>query len=196
MNNIFDLLSIDEKKVIKVISLKKDEILFHENDVCNEIGIVLKGVISISSYSYQGIEMNYNTIMEGGIFGNNLLFSSEPIHKGNVIAKLPSEVALISKPQLLNLLKNNESFLKEYLKIQSDFGKKLNQKIKILSFHHAEDRLLYLLQANNGVLKYRSVSSLASSLNLSREATSRLISALIKEKVIRKELTTLYLVDK
>ena len=184
MKTIFDLLNEKEKTLTRTFTLQKDEILFHEGDECFSIGIVKKGVISISSYSYQGVEMNYNTILEGGIFGNNLLFSSDPFYKGNVISKTLSEVVLIDKVALLNILQNNPLFLKEYLSIQSNFSKALNNKIKILSFNKARDRFLYYLSSHNNDVKYRSITSLAVELNLSREVLSRLISSLKKEGII------------
>lgn len=184
MKTLFDLLSPSEKARCKVVRYNKDQILYHENDYCYEIGIVISGVISISSYSYQGVEMNYNTILPGGVFGNNLIFSSDPHHRGNVIAKLSSTVVIIRKEVLLSLLQSNKEFLLKYLEIQSNFSKTLNMRIKMLSFSKAEDRLLYLLNVNNGTYKIQSVTSLASYLNLSREATSRLLSKLKRENII------------
>lgn len=183
---IYDLLTKEEKERCKIITLKKDEILFIEGDTCHEIGIIKKGVISISSYSYQGIEMNYNTLLEGQIFGNNLLFSSEPYYKGNVISKTKSEIILIGKEDLVRILQNNESFLKEYLHIQSDFGKSLNNKIKTLSFYKARDRFLYYLSSHNNVIRFISISELANELNMSREVLSRLITSLKNEGIIIK----------
>lgn len=192
---IYDLLTKEEKLLTKKVSLKRDEILFYEGDICHEIGIINKGVISISSFSYQGIEMNYNTLLVGQIFGNNLLFSSEPYFKGNVIAKTSSEVILISKENLLKIFASNEEFLKEYLKIQSDFVKNLNNKIKILSFNHARDRFLYYLSSHNNTIKIRSISSLADELNLSREVTSRLISSLKNEGIISRNANIITLLQ-
>ena len=175
---IYDLLNEEEKQLTKKITLKKDEILFKEGDICKEIGIVLKGVISISSYTFNGKEIIYNTITKGGIFGNNLLFSSEPYYKGNIISKIDSEIILIDKLFLKRILKNNEEFLEEYLHIQSDFGKALNNKIKVLSFYKGEDRFFYYLASHNNSIRFRSISELANELNMSREATSRMISKL------------------
>lgn len=186
MKTIYDLLTNKEKERVKHLKFKKDDILFREGDYCHEIGIVIKGVVSISSYSYQGIEMNYNTIVPGGIFGNNLIFSSDPIYRGNVISKLDTELVLINKETLIEILQNNKTFLLAYLEKQSDFGKTLNNKIKILSFHLAEDRLLYYLNSHNGRVKIRSVTSLAEELNLTREVLSRLLSKLEKENLIRR----------
>lgn len=190
---IYDLLSFEERKLTRRIKLKKDEILFHEGEICSSVGIVLKGLINISSYSYQGIEMNYATISKDEIFGNNLLFSSEPIYKGHVIAKMNTEVILIDKNNLIQILQNNKEFLCLYLTKQSNLSIKMNNKIKTLSFYHAEDRFIYYLASHNNVLNYHSITSLALELNLSREVLSRLITKLIKENKIIKNKHTIYL---
>ena len=183
---IFDLLSLEEKNLCKIIHLKKDEILFREGDECQYVGIVLKGIINVSSYSYQGIEMNYAVINKDEMFGNNLLFSSEPFFKGHVISKTNTDVALIDKNTLLHIFKNNEQFLLAFLNKESDRSKKMNNKIKTLSFYHAEDRFLYYLSSHNNHIIYHSITSLAAELNMSREVLSRLIAKLIKEKTITK----------
>ena len=120
------------------------------------------------------------------MFGNNLLFSSNPHYKGNVIAATDTRLVLIKKEALLDIFKTNQKFLIQYLQITADFSKYLNRQIKILSFDNAEDRLLYCLQENRRI-KFDSVSDLARMLFLSREALSRLITRLQKErKIIRR----------
>lgn len=183
---IYALLSPEQKKLCRLVNLKKGEILFHEGDICEGVGIVAKGIISISSYSYQGIEMNYAVINKGEMFGNNLLFSSEPFYRGHVIAKTNVEVILIDKTNLLSFLKNNDLFLLTYLKLQSDNTKKMNNKIKTLSFYHVDERFIFYLKSHNNRITYHSITSLAGELNMSREVLSRLISKMIKEKTITK----------
>ena len=183
---LFDLLTKEQRNNCQIFHLNKDEILFHEDDECDEVGIVLKGNISIVSYSLSGTEIIYNNLKEGQMFGNNLLFSSHPFYKGNVIAKEKSEVVVIEKRTLLSFFSENEEFLIAYLKYSSDFSKTLNNQIKLLSFDSAEERLLYFLKDQKSI-KIKSVSSLAKSLFLSREATSRLLTKMKKEgKIMRK----------
>ena len=74
-------------------------------------------VVSINSYSYNGKEINYSIIEENQLFGHNLLFSSSPFYKGNVIASLDSKIALIYKDDLIYLMQNNNKFLSSYLLI-------------------------------------------------------------------------------
>lgn len=186
MRNIIDTLTKQELQKVKFIELEKDETLFHEDEICKYIGIVIFGEIVVSSFSYNGDEIVYNIIHSDGMFGNNLIFSKEKKFKGNVISKVKTRLALINEDDFTYLLMNNEAFLKEYLRIESDFTKSLNERIKLLSFDDAEERFFYFLFINNNKIEFKSISSLATTLSLARETLSRLISKLVRENKIIK----------
>ena len=188
MHYLLNLLTPEQQNRIKISHYKKGDILYHEDDYCDEITIVLEGVIEISSFSFQVQKLIYNTVLPNQLFGNNLIFSSDPKYKGNVIANTKSKVAIIKKDILVDIISHNKEFLKEYLKIQSDFGKTLNDKIKILSFKSAEERLLYYLKIHDNKVRVNSIAFLAKELSLSREATSRLISGLHNKSIISKDI--------
>lgn len=182
---LIETLTEENKKCCKIQHYKKGQIIFQEEEECRYVGIVIKGAIQIVSYTLTGQEIIYNEIKENGIFGNNLLFSKNPYYKGNVIAKIDSEILLINKENLIKILQNNALFLELYLSEHADFSKRLNNTIKILSLDSAEERFLYYLKENNP-LKYHSISYLAASIFLTRETTSRLVSRLVKEGKIVK----------
>lgn len=185
-NSILSLLSKEEQSLIEVHHYKKDEIIFKEGEVCNNVSIIVKGIVDIVSYSFSGKEIVFNSLKKNDLFGNNLLFSSTPKYKGNVTSRSDSTIVFISKNNLLKLFESNQEFLLRYLNIQSDNGKALNNRIRLLSYDSAFERLDYYLFINNGSIEFKSVSSLASLLNLKRETLSRLISKLEKENVIRR----------
>lgn len=185
--NIIDSLKPSQLKHIEIKDLKKDSTLFRENELCSSIGIVLKGTVSIVTYLENGDEIIYNTLKTNEIFGNNLIFSSKPYYKGNIITNEDCVIALIQKDYLLTLLKNNETFVIEYLKIQSNFTQVLNNKIKLLSMDSAEERFYFYMHENHNKIEYASIKSLAKELYLERETLSRLLSKLIKQKKIIKE---------
>ena len=193
MNNIITTLSIEEKKLVKIVDLKKNEILFHEGDLCECVGIVVSGEISIVSYSYHGKELSLAQLRENMLFGNNLIFSSNPYYKGSIIAKKSAKIGLIYKNDVIQLLKNNDEFLFLFLQYQSDIGKSLNSQIKLLSFNSARERFLYYLFINNDSIEFISVTELANSLSLERETTSRLISSSIKEGIIKRNKNKIWL---
>ena len=181
---LINCLTLKEKKLLKTVSLKKEEILFNENDRCEYVGIVESGIVTISSFSYNGNEIVFNSLKKGDIFGNNLIFTDTPFFKGNIIGKTRSTISLISKQNLIKILQENTDFLTAYLEYQSLFSQKLNSKIKLLSFDSAEERFLYFLFINKDEIHFSSVTSLASELSLKRETLSRLISKLVKDKRI------------
>ena len=182
---LLELLKKEELANCQIIKIPKGQIIFQEDEKCEYIGIVKTGMVSIVSYTLSGQEIVYNQIEENGIFGNNLLFSEKPLYKGNVIAKDDSEIVLINKQNLLKILQNNGNFLIEYLAIHANFSKQLNFTIKLLSLQSAEERFLYYLKENSP-LKVKSITALSESLFLTRETVSRLITKLVKNKIIIK----------
>lgn len=185
--NILSLLNEKQLSKVKYLDIKKGQILFKEDDVCKYIVVVVSGSFSISSFSYSGKEIIYNKINKDEVFGNNLLFSLEPRYRGDVIADIDSRIALIDKKTLLSFFHENEVFLEKYLTLTSEFSKRLNAKIKLLSLDTAEEKLFYYLYMHNGNIKYTSITTLAKELNMERETLSRLISKLEKSKKISKK---------
>ena len=190
------ILSIIEKhkEYLEVHSYKKNTTIFFENDICVSVGIVKDGEISIKSYFSNGKEVTYNSLKNGELFGNNLIFSSSPFYRGDVIALTDVIIYFINKDNLLKLMKEDNDLLIAYLTNQSDFSKNLNFKIKLLTISSAEDRLIYYLTFNKNKLAYKSITKLADELYLSRESLSRTIAKLTKDHKIKRVGKTLILV--
>lgn len=185
--NITELLTEKEKACLIYKDLKKDEVLFHEDDVCEYVGIIMKGRVFIISYLSDGKEIIYNTLEKDQLFGNNLIFSSVPYYKGDIIAQSDSLIALIGNEDLLKILQNNKNFLKEYLKIQSDSSKILNDRIRLLSISCAEERFLYFMHENRNRVSYDSIEQLARQMYLTRETLTRLLRRLESNNSIIRE---------
>ena len=185
-NNILSLLSKEEKAFLDVRTYSKNQVIFKENSQCDSIGILTSGKVEIISYSFSGEEIIYNLLGKNQIFGNNLLFSSDAVYKGDVVSRGDTTIVFIKKGDLIHLLSSNQKFLEAYLRVQSDFGKNLNSRIKLYSMNSAEERFNYYLYLNKNVIEYGSITSLASQLNLKRETLSRLISKLEKENAIKR----------
>jgi len=184
---LLNVLTKKEHKLVKGYQVTKNSVIHHEGDTCESIGVIVSGKVDIVSYSFQGKELVLNSLKAGEIFGNNLIFSSEPIYKGDVIAKEKCVIAFINKENLLFLLQNNKDFLELYLKAQSDFGKSLNARIQLLSFTNAEERLQYYASKNDNVIVFKNVTTLAAQIGIQRETLSRLLTSLVKRHLIKKE---------
>lgn len=166
------------------IPFSREQILIEEGNECKGIYFVLKGEVKISSYSLGGREIIYNSLKAGMMFGNNLVFSSDRLFRGHVIGVEDGELIYIRKEDLLYLLQKDERFLVDYLSYQSDFGRGLNEKIKILGLDNAKERLLYYLSVHHGEKSFASITALAEELFLKRETLSRLLHSLEKEGII------------
>ena len=192
---MYNLLSKEEKEKALIVDLKKDQLLFHENEICEYVALVISGQIEIKSYDLSGKEIVYNIINAGGIFANNLLFSNDKAFKGNVIATVDTSLALIDEQNLITILMNNEAFLRKYLSVQAQSMKQLNFMMKLLSFDSARDRFLYYLEYHHKMITIYSLTQLSKELFLTRETLSRLISSLVKEGLIIKEKQLIKLVN-
>ena len=186
MNKILQLIS-KHKELLELRQFKAGETIFLENDTCKAIGVLKKGEISIKSYFSNGKEITYNTLKEGQMFGNNLIFSSNPFYRGDVIAEKDSEIYFIDKDTLTNILKTDDEFLIEYLSEQSDFSKTLNFKIKLLTIQSAEDRIQYYLTFNKGIIIYKTITKLANELYMTRESLSRTLKKMRDNGIIKTE---------
>ena len=184
---LLNVLNKEEHKLVKGYQVAKNSVIFHEGDLCENVGIIISGKIDIISYSFEGKELLLNSLKAGDMFGNNCLFSSEPVYRGDIIAKEKSVVAFINKANLTFLLQNNKEFLNLYLKAQSDTGKSLNARIQLLSLVNAEERLFYYASKNDNVILFKNVTTLAATIGVQRETLSRLLTSLIKRHLIKKE---------
>ena len=184
---LLNVLTKAEHKLVKGYQVAKGSIIYHEGDTCENIGIIISGKVDIVSYSFEGKELLLNTLKSGDIFGNNLLFSSEPIYRGDIIAKEKCVIAFINKENLVSIVQMNQDFLMLYLKAQSDMGKSLNARIQLLSLVNAEERLFYYASKNDNVIIFKNVTTLAATLGVQRETLSRLLTVLVKKHLIKKE---------
>lgn len=171
----------------KIKHFKKDSLIYKENDICKNIGLIISGEVTIKSYGLSGEEIIYNTIKEDGIFGNNLIFSNDKRYLGDVYASKDSEIIFINRNELVTLLKNNDSFFNSYMEKLSNESKGLHANIRLLTINSAKERFLHFLKINNNEIEYDSITSLANKLYLKRETLSRTISLLIKQKLVIKK---------
>ena len=184
MHDLLTILTKDELSRLETRSYKEGEVIFREEELCEKVGFVLKGNISIVSYTSFGNEVIYNDLKTGDIFGNNLIFSNDKKYRGNVVSMSDSTIGFLNKENLLKILKENQQFLIGYLEKQAEFGKSLNARIKLLSMQGADERLMFYFHINNNVIKFTTIAALASILGLQRETLSRLVNKYKKEKKI------------
>ncbi|MCQ2087557.1 MAG: Crp/Fnr family transcriptional regulator [Bacilli bacterium] len=178
-------ISILENHPKKIKTYNKNQVISFEGDLCNYVRIIVSGRILISSITISGQEIVYKELKQNDMFGHNLLFSNNPRYRGNVVCLESTDVYEFNKKEFIELLTNYEGFAEAFLQYQSEDSKKLNQQIKVQSLPSAEEKIFYLLQINKQELKFKSITELSRRLYISREATSRAVSKMIKEGKIK-----------
>ena len=181
-----DIFTEEDRRLWTPHTFAKGETIFMEGQVCEHVGFLERGELLIASSSFEGNELICSTILPGGFFGNNLLFSADRRYKGNVIARAKSRLWLINEKNLIILLARNQRFLRFFLGPQAEKMKVLSARIKLLSFVKLKERLLFALFANNGVLPFHTVASLAAELGAERETLSRLLSRMDEDGEIER----------
>lgn len=178
MRDFIGLLDLDK---VSIKTYNKDSYICFENDECSKVYLLISGHIRISSLTSNGQEIIYKDLYSNDLFGHNLLFSNNPYYRGDVVAIEKSSLIEFNDEDFIKLLSSNKDFLREFLNYQSEDSKKMNQTIKVLSIPSCEEKLLYLLQINRGLIKIKSITDLSRKLNITREATSRTVHSLIKQ---------------
>lgn len=187
INNLINSLTIEDLFNIRIIEFKKGEVLYNKDQTCEEIVIITSGEIQMVNFDINGNETIFNYLYSPAIFGNNLIFSSYNKYLSDVIATKKGKGYIIKKDKLLKIMQKNNEFLNIYLQILADKTINLTQRMKIISIQNARKRLLsylYFKADNNMIIKITSVTSFAKELSLTREATSRLLYALVDEGII------------
>lgn len=168
----------------------KNEILFFENDLCENIGIVLEGEIHIKKYYSNGQETILKKIMPLESFGEHLIFSSFPFFPANIYCySKESKILLVTKKELENFLIKDFSNLFNYIHMLSDYGVQLNQKVQLLSKRTIKEKLCFYLSSQTHnfkekSLKVNSLEEIANIINCDRVSFSREFNKLLKEGIL------------
>ncbi len=137
-----------------ILSLRKDEILFHEGDTANFFYQVEEGTIKMVTYSLDGKEFIQGLFYQGDSFGEPPLFCDFP-YPGSATTIIDSKVLRIPKDRFFELLKDHFEIHLELDRILCERLKYKNMILSEISFYDPEHRINSLLS----YLKSKAISS-------------------------------------
>lgn len=175
---LIDTLSNKQKELLKIKHFKKNEIIFNEEDECNKLGIVIKGQVSISTYTLLEKTYDIKTLNEDDIFGEFLLFTDKPFYLGYVASTKETDIAFLDKNNLYKIIKENENFFNQFMKQISNDVIKIQNKIKVLSQKTVREKVLFYIKneikrTNSMTIYINSKEELAKIINIPRPTLSR-----------------------
>lgn len=196
MKTWFEILLNKYNSIVKIKEYKTNDIIFNEDEYCQEVCIVLKGQIIISTITYLEKEEIINIINEKEVFGDLLVFSSSHKYLGNVISGKKSSIAIIKKNDLINCLLKDQELLSLFLKSISDKALDIKLQAKLFSHKNIEDRIMYFLSIKqiNNIVNISSVTNMAKILSLPRPSVSRSLSILENKGLIKRDKNIIYII--
>ncbi len=196
MNELINKL-LQYKHLIKYVDYNSNAIVFNEGDICREIGIVIKGEISISTITYAEKEETINIIKEGELFGDFLVFSPNPVYLGIGITNKKTTIAFIKRESILNIFIEDKDILCAYLSYTSLKAIQLKLQTKLLSHKNIEDRIIYYFTITKENPVYiSSITDFSKKLALPRPSVSRSLKVMEQKNIIKREKHFFYLLNK
>ena len=176
------------KSKFLVKKYEANTLLFHEGESCNELGIILKGQLIISTLTTLDKEYIINVLNKNDLFGDTLIFRKENIYLGDGIITKDSEIMFITKELLLEMFKD-QTFLQNFLTITAEKNSELRNRVKLLSHKNIEERILFYLDSEckrlkTNIIPIKSKEVLAKILNIPRPSLSRELIKLKEKKII------------
>lgn len=205
--DLFSLLSDDELAEISgkitVRRFKKNDMILHEEDTSEFMYIILSGKVKVLQMTEEGRETILAFHEAGDFFGEMSLIDGKTVPAA-VAAIENSEVAIISKNDFYSLLFVQNKVLVQLLRIFCARIRGAYERIQILSFNNAAQRvktLLIMLSEMNGQETEKGTrlnlklthQNIADMTGITRETVTRILNKAQKDGDIFFEGKTIFL---
>ncbi len=127
-----------------VLSLRKDDILFHEGDSANFFYQIEKGSVKMVTYSVDGKEFIQGLFYQGDCFGEPPLLAAFA-YPGSSVTLTDSKILRIPKDRFFDLLKDNFDIHLQLDRILCERLRYKNMILSEISFYDPEHRIISLL---------------------------------------------------
>lgn len=173
---------------------KKNKIILHEEDTNVFMYVIISGKVKVARTNEEGKEVILAMHQTGDFFGEMTLIDGKTI-PASVVAIEDSDIMLISRKSFYSMVFSNRKVLEELMQILCSRLRESWDRIDILSFNNASQRIkmLFILLAD----KYGKKTDKGTTLNIklthqdlanmtgiSRETVTRVIDKLQREKDI------------
>lgn len=187
---LFKNTSVDINQ-IKIVDLPSGYIIAEEGDSSYRMGIILTGHVLIKAFTSGGKHFTVNSLKEGEIFGDMLIYSTEyKNYPGTLITEGKTKVAFIEHKSFKKFLSNDSILLNNFLGLLSNKAVKMNYKSKLLSQDSVREKILFFLhqekrvQMNNIIKLNMTKEELANILFIQRPSLSRELINMKKDGLI------------
>jgi len=189
----------------KIHMYEKNEYIKIAGDKFDSIGIVLQGEVTVNKENVAGNRVIVTKLEPGDMFGETLVFSSQPFWIATVQAQKKSKVIFIKGESILGecakLCPWHKTLIQNMLRIVSEKALVLNRKVEYLSITGIREKICtYLLEqykksGNTTFILPMNRKELAEFLNVSRPSLSREMCRLRDEGIIDFHMSSVKILD-
>lgn len=203
--SISDIQALILQTEYTVSSYTKNQLVAVEGEICNHIGIIIKGGIEIQKSFASGRTITVTTMNSGNNFGEVMVFSDACHYPSTIVANdNDTIIVFISQNEIIKMCKNNGIFLLNLMKLLSNKLLVLNNKIKYLSYQTIRQKTAsfildqYKKQKNLTIVLSCSRKEMAELLAVPRPSLSRELANMKTEGLINfeKNIIRINMLDK
>lgn len=176
-------------KYTKVLHYHTGDMIFNQGEVCDHIGFVESGEISVITITHTEKEETITHLSKGDAFGDLLIFSNEHYYLGHAICKKEAVVRYIEKENIL-LLFQNQAFLRAFLTMISNKAMQIKKENKLLRHSNLKDRMMHYfieeqMRTKSPVIQIENISLFANMLSFTRPTVSKVMQQMVKDGEIK-----------
>lgn len=168
---------------------EKGQIIYHQGDLGDSFYYLKKGKVSVFMTSSDGLEKTLNTASAGEILGEAAFFDKLP-RVSSAKAVEDSELVIIDKNRLIELIRKHPRLAMELLETQAKRIRLLSSQIDSMAFLQADARVAQLLlqykTSNNGKLYVNLThEEMGSMAGVSRVTVSKILTTFVKKGMVK-----------
>lgn len=178
----------------------KDQVIYLQNQVCDNIGIILEGRVSVQNIGESGNVLTIDTFLPRDMIGANLVFSSKNYYPMTVLAVVKAVVLHIRQELVLELCNSNQDFMVGLLKSISDRSIILTDKINTISLKTIRENIIDFLKYEHHIQKSKiikldiSKKDLAERLGVQRTSLSRELNKMRKDGLLEYDANSITII--
>ena len=172
---------------VSIAEYAPGEYLFRKSDTTDRIGILLRGSAEVNRESADG-SMHMSILKRNDLFGAASICGGNETFVTDICCKERTRVLIIPEEEMLDLLSENRTVLRNYLCYLNGRIRFLNQRLDAFSKNTVAARIMMFItsEANGNRYAVKSYTKLSESLCISRATLYRALDALEKEHKIRR----------
>ena len=186
------LTEIKEKIYYQVKSFEKDAVIVSAGEKCNNLLIVVEGIVRAEMIDLNGKTIKIEDIVACRPLAPAFLFGSRNQYPVTIIAN--NDVTILSFPSemIIHLFQLNQNVMTNFLDNISNRAQFLSDKIKFLSFQNIKGKIAsYILEIAGDKLKSielkKNQQELADLFGITRPSLARALGEMNKEGCLRSE---------